>query len=279
MHDFLHTDVRLPLHPLSAPLAPTFSAFFGDWKAAFEEELLLIRERYSAQAGVEFTDEELNKLVEQVVAGVLLLVNNDRSALDYLRYFGKLKPHEVKKFMLGEQVEIMRAWPPSLKTLPSPMLQDVGAQIEQKVVEADGRTSAKNAVEQKYTDFRMTGTRRKLIEKFNALRKKTFGNLSDIQHAHPELGSDWAVSFFRQSSAAAPLGLREVERRIATAELELTALKKQRDELMAEEETAARAKAEAERAKKQAELASAKKAAEDAAARIAMLEAELEQKK
>jgi hypothetical protein len=47
------------------------------------------------------------------------------------------------------------------------------------------------------TDFRTVGTRRKLVDKFNALRSTVRGKLGKIQHDHPEFGTDFADSFFR----------------------------------------------------------------------------------
>lgn len=273
--EFFFTRGRLRRHRHTKALATDFEAFRPKLDAALAEELLLLADRHEADAGVEFIDEELDALLDAIATVSLIEAKHDRGAMPYARYFASQRPSEMKRPILGGQLETMRSWVPSLKSSSNALLQQYGTDLEAKVGEADNCTEAQAAAAQKLTDFRTIGTRRQLIDEFNALRKYIHGKLGELQHKHQDLGNGWADSFFRQGSSER-VTLKEIDRRIGAAEMELATLKKQREHLAGQEEAALKAKAEAERAQKLAELQAAKKAAAELAARMAELEASLE---
>jgi len=274
--EYFFTRGRLRSHRhTKATLAVEFDAFRPKLDAALAEELALLADKHEADAGIEFADEELDALLDAIATVSLIEAKHDRGAMPYARYFGSQRPSDMKRPLLGGQLETMRSWPPSLKTSANALLQQYGADLEAKIAEADACTEAQTAAAQKLTDFRTIGTRKQLVDDFNALRKSIHGKLGEIQHKHKELGAGWADSFFRQGSGSERATLKELDRRIGSAEMELATLKKQREELAGQEEAAAKAKAEAERAQKLAELSAAKKAAAELAARVAELEASL----
>ncbi|MDC0742404.1 hypothetical protein [Polyangium mundeleinium] len=270
--EFFHTRGRLLSHPLTASLVPELDAFRPKLDASLMEELALSGERFAANAAVEFVDDDLDRLTDAIAALSLIESKNDRGALPYAHYFGSQRPSELKRPILGGQLDTMRHWPPSLQAASSQQLQTIGAALADLVERADQKTTTQAAVSQKIADFRTIGSRKQLVDEFNALRKSLHGKLGEIQHKTPELGTGWADSFFRQGSSAERLTVKELDRRIAAAEVELLAMKKQRDEKVAQEEAVARARADAEKTQKKAELLAAKKAAAELAARVAELE-------
>jgi chromosome segregation ATPase len=108
------------------------------------------------------------------------------------------------------------------------------------------------------------------------VRKSLYGRLGEIQHANPSLGSGWAESFYRNSGGSERVTLAEIERRIASAEIDLAGLRKQRDDLVAQEERDAQAQADAELAEKRARIEAARAAMAELAAEIEELEGDLE---
>jgi hypothetical protein len=272
---YFFTLARLQSHPLTQPLAAEFMAFRPFIDAAQAEELALLENRYRIEAAVQILDDALDGIVDSVDSTLRLELRYDRSSPIYLRFFGSLQPSELKRPMLGGQLETMRAWPSALEESSHPTLQQHGATLQAKLAEADAAEAEKQRVTQQLADFRVLGTRAKLIDRFNAVRKSLYGKLAEIQHGNAGLGSGWAESFFRGSGSAERLTIREVERRIASAEVELASLRTQRDELVAQEERAAQARAEAERAEKRARLDAARAAAAELAAQIADLETDL----
>lgn len=273
--EFFFTRGRIRRHPLTQHLAADFEAFRAKLDAAFMEELGLIEVRHETDAAVEFIDLRLDGLTDAIATVSLIEAKHDRGAIPYSLYFASQRPSDLRRPILGSQLETVRVWPSSLKAQGNAQLKTYGAQLEQIVEEADGCAKAQGLAHQAITDFKTVGTRKILIDEFNAKRKALHGKLGEIQHAHPELGTGWADSFFRQGSSAEKPSMRELERKIAAAKEELASLENERAERIAQEEITAKAKAAEERAQKQAELVAKKKAAAELAARVAELENEL----
>jgi hypothetical protein len=272
---YFFTTAKLQTHPLTQTFTTEFAVLRPLIDAAQAEELTLMASRYLAEAAVQILDDALDAIVDGVDSTLRIELRNDRSSPIYLRYFGSLPPSEIKRPVLGGQLETMRSWPAALVESSNPILQQHGATLQTKLGEADAAAAEKQRVTQQLTDFRVLGTRARLIDRLNAARKSLYGKLAELQHANAALGSGWAESFFRGSGSAERLTLRELERRVAAAEVDLASLRTQRDELAAQEERAAQARAAAELAEKQARLDAARAAAAELAAEIADLETDL----
>lgn len=271
---YFFTLARLRKHALTQPLAAELEALRPELDAAQAEELGLAAAQYEAEAAVQFVDDALDGIVDGVANTLLTELRGDRNAPLYLRYFGSQRPSEVKRPTLGGQLDTMRSWPPALAESTSPVLRDYGTSLAERLGEADAAAETKQRAAQQYKDFRVLGTRARLIDRMNAVRKSLYGKLGEIQHAEPSLGTGWAESFFRGSSSTR-VTLTVLDRRIAAIETELAALRTQRDELAAQQERVAQAQAEAEEAEKRARLEAARAAAEELAAEIAELEGDI----
>lgn len=272
---YFYTLSLLGRHPLARLLVPELEALRPDLDAAQAEEQRLIWNQYDADAAVKLIDRVLDGIADGVDNTLLTDVKRDRRSPLYLRYFGTRRASDLKRPQLGFQLQLMRDWPPSLIESANPVLQQYGVQLLATVGEADTAAAAKQRVAQELKDFRVTGMRARLIDRFNSLRKSLYGRLGEIQHANPSLGSGWAESFFR-SSGSERVTLGEIERRIASVELDLAALRKQRDDLVAQEERDALARAEAEKLEKLARIEAARAAMAELAAEIDELEGDLE---
>jgi hypothetical protein len=270
--EFYFTLGRLRRHPFTKALASDFEPFESTLQTTLLNELKLIGLRHEGEAAVEFVDVDLDQLVDAIAAVTLIESKGDRNGIPYAHYFSAQRPSDLRRPVLGSQLDTMRSWPSSLKTSSNEVLAGYGTKLETKLSEADqSETFQRNAISQ-LSDFRTVGGRKTCIDELNARRKSLHGKLGELQHQHAEIGNGWADSFFRQGNGSEKPTVREIEKRLIAAEEELASLRKQREDLLAQEEAAARIKAEAERAIRLAELAAAKKAAADAAARIAELE-------
>ncbi|MDI1450648.1 hypothetical protein [Polyangium sp. 6x1] len=131
----------------------------------------------------------------------------------------------------------------------------------------------KRSATQNLINFRTIGTRVKLNQDFNKLRKSLYGKLGEIQHAH-KLGSGWAESFFLQDSTE-EIGLSQLDKKIGAVTAELDALKKQREALATQEAKIAAQRAQAAQQEKKAQLEALQKLKADLAAQEAALLSEL----
>jgi hypothetical protein len=282
IHDeFLFTVVRLradqATYPALAPLLASFDAFETQWLDISAQERALRAASFLADARVSRADDKLNFLSDAVSATLLIELKGKRTAPEYTRYFGTQRASDFKKPLLGDQLTSMQAWPPSLKESPNPTLREYGNQVAAAVTEGENASKGALRAEQELTDFRISGPRKALVDRFNALRKSTYGELAKFAHDHPELKlpSDFAGEYFHRESAPREPSLAELDRRIAAAETELNRIRSLRDARLAEVEAEAKAKIEADRSAKQAKLAAAQKLEEELKAQVAQLKAEL----
>ncbi|MDC0748712.1 hypothetical protein [Polyangium mundeleinium] len=264
---FRHTVVHVRRSPHTQHLIAEVEAFHPRIDAAIAEEKNLLEAEAEAAAAVQFADRDLDDSVDFVGANV------DRSSLLGARLFGDLRPSELKRPTLGGQLDIMRTWPEALAEADKAVLRDHAPVVAARAAAGVAAATEKKAATQKLVDFRTIGSRVKLNQDFNKLRKSLFGKLGEIQHAH-KLGAGWAESFFLQDTADEP-SLAQLDKKIGAVEGELDALKKQREALAAQEARIAAERTKAVQRQKKAKLETLQKLKADLAAQEAALLSEL----
>jgi hypothetical protein len=266
---FLVLSSRIKRNPHTTAFIPDVEAFRAKIDAVRAEERGLLEAESLAAAGVQFADQELDTSVDFVSD------NTERKSLLRSRLFGDLRPSELKKPTLGDQLQAMTAWPEVLAKSEKDVLVAHAPVVAQRVEAGLAAASEKKTASDNLANFRAVGARRKLNEEHNAFRKSLYGKLGEIQHAK-KLPAGWAESFFQQSSSE-DLSVSDLDRKIGAAEAEVVALKKQRAALVAEEAESAAVRAEASRKVKQAKLAALTKAKDELEAKAAALQAEIDQ--
>jgi len=274
--EVVYTHSRLLAHPFAAPHAPGFAAILADCAKVATDEVVLEDAVVIAQAKIDASDDALDSLVDALSNALLLENDNNRSAPEYVQYFGKKRPFEIKRPVLGDELETIRSWIPSLKASKSPTIHALGLQAEAYVATADAAVKAKSEADQALRVFRITGPRKHLIDAVNALRKATYGALAQLPH-EPQgktLPVDFADAFFQHETAKTKTrSIEKVQKRIDAVTAELTALQQ---ELKALEEAAAKkANEEAQEKSDLAALAQAERDEEEAKARKEALRAKL----
>ncbi|XXT18454.1 hypothetical protein WME94_50320 [Sorangium sp. So ce429] len=277
-----HTLTWLLAYPFTQDLAAPFQAQQERWMEVERQEILLWMDILKATTQVSVADEALDALVDAVGNTILAEAGNDRSAPLYTLYFGNQRPSDLKRPVLGGQLETMRAWLPSLTAAASQALRALGEQLAAAIQRADAATAALAAARQKNREFRTVGERKAFIDAQNALRKSTYGAIAEMPHKHPDkrLPNTFADLFFkrlpRRKTAAEepePATAAELTAKIAEVEQQLASLKTRYTEVLAAEEVSAREKAQREA--DAAALAEAEKASEALAARVTALRAKL----
>ncbi len=270
------THARLEANPLTLPYAADYDAFFIEWQKCSEQETKLRTTLVRRNALIISRDDALNELVDAVQQAVLLEVKNDRKAPLYLLYFSAAPPSEQKKPILAAQLERMRGWISSLVASPNAVLKDLGERLTKDVAAADAAVASRLVAEQQNREFRTIGPRKALVDSLNALRKATYGKLSELPHARPELHlpASFAESFFRhesgkKSSADAALTPDELKVQLDESRAQTARLEAQLAQALADVEADAKEKAETDAA--EAELSQAQKGVAAAAAKVAAI--------
>jgi len=272
------THTKVSAHPLTKGLAPEYQAFEDAWFVVHATELKLWIAIVRAAAKVVAVDDELDSFVDELKNAALIITGGDTQAQLYLFFFKNKRPSDLKKPVLSSQLSAMRDWVEPLKTSPHASLQALGVKLEKLIADADAAEGELRAAKQKNHEFRSLGERKALIDQFNALRKSSYGKLSEMPHAHPEanLPATFADRFFKPVSKPVEeeeeMTSVELVALIAEKESDVAALRERLQEVLAKEE--AEAKRKEERASMEEEM---KKTREEIAKQQARL-AELEKK-
>ncbi|MDI3286455.1 hypothetical protein [Polyangium sp. 15x6] len=264
---FRFMAARIRRNPYTQALVAEVDAFEPRIEAAIAEERNLLIAEASAAAAVQFADHDLDASVDFVS------VNVDNRSLLGQRLFGHLRPSELKRPVLGGQLDVMKTWPEALAEADKAVLKDHAPVVAARAQAGEEAAKEKKIAAQNLIDFRTIGTRVKLNQDHNKLRKSLFGKLGEIQHEH-KLGAGWAESFFLQDSAE-ELSPSQLDKKIGAATAELDALKKQREALAAQEAMIAAQRAQAAQQEKKAKLEALQKLKADLAAQEAALLSEL----
>lgn len=271
IEEIFHTVACLRAHPFLTAQAAQFDALRPGWALIQQLELDLIREQLEAEARAMAIDRILNFLCMAIAGTLLVEAGGDRKGLVYQRYFGAIPPSKLKRPVLGQQLTVMREWPPSL-TGPqnSPTLQAYGRQLAERVPEADAAARTLAEAEGKRADF-LLGPRKAFVDQLNGTRQVLYGQLAEMPHRNPEL--NLARDFFLRDTRNRKRSITELEQIV---ERERERLRKHEAELarrLGEEEEDARQRAAEELSEAERELAAAAAARAEAAARLASLRA------
>jgi hypothetical protein len=265
---------RCEARPLTASLAPAIFAQFSEIALTSQDERSLVLEVLRAEAKVALVDEDLDHTVDAVVAAILVITGGDREADLYVHYLGESTPAELKEPVLSEELDTVRLWVPSLLGSPHPSLAALGPVLVPQVAAADAVEAALETAQQALKDFREVGARKALVDKINANRNATFGELGVIAHSNPQLSlpKDFAERGFLHERRPRKQSSKELQHRLKGAEAEVAAIKLKIVAALADEK-AKQDKKDARKAKALADkLALAQKKVDDAAAALAALQ-------
>ncbi|UQA55551.1 hypothetical protein [Polyangium aurulentum] len=274
--EVLFTVGKCEGHKLTQPYVAACVANLDGWQMVFGKHLSLRDKISRAESRVDGADDELDTFVDEVATTLLLTNNNDRSSAEYRQYMGSKQPSEIKRPLLGQELETVRGWIAPLQASPNALLQTLGARGEALVNEADAAVKALATAQQEYRAFRLTGEYSQFVEKLNADRKALYGALSKIPHG-PEgkgLPGDFADRFFRHETRRnKKVTVDSVQKQITTLEAQLQGLRATLDELKKKE--AEKQAASAERETLEAQLAQAEKLRAEAEKQAEAIKAKL----
>ena len=243
-------------HPLAAVFAPQFDDFQTQWFAASAARTALSIALGNANGVLSATDDGIDDFLDLLDRTLLIITKNDRTAPQYVFYFGKTSVHVLKRPIHGEELATVRGFITSLQASPHASLKALAPILVDLVAKADAAIAHHQAADQALKDFDMLGGKKTLIDGYNALRQTVYGMLAAIPHAHPTamLPGNFADRFFRHESrkgVAAMRNPRDVQAKVDSHKKKLDAAQKHLDALA----TAAADKALAKQAAAEANAA------------------------
>jgi hypothetical protein len=250
LDELVFTSAQLRAYPQTQSLAQDIEPLNLRCEGIAAEELRFVKALAILEAQLYRVDDDLDVLAYELAQAVLVVTGNDRSAPLYLNYFGKQRPSDLIKPVLGAELETMRSWVPSLHASPEPQLKALGVRLEQLIAEADQTVAAAAKLAQEKRDFAVIGERMAFVDAANSLRQSCYAQLVLLTEApeNAQLPRSFPDRFFRRRYQArktvAPVRtLDTVDAEIAELEARLEAQKALRAQLEAEQQAADEAKA------------------------------------
>jgi hypothetical protein len=261
-----YTLGELQSHPLAAPYTPKFDAFQATWTGVNAQRIELVIALGKADGAVAGIDENIDDLVDVLDRTLLIATKNDRTAPLYQLYFGAKPPSLLKRPILGQELETVRAWIPSIEGSSVPAVAALAPAFKAAITAADAAVAARTKAAQALKDFDTVGPKKALIDGYNALRKTVYGELGAMPHQNPAamLPPDFADRFFRHNAhkgGNGPTNAKDAQAAVDALEKQLEAAKAVLATVTAKEKAKADGKAAAEVA-----AAAAAQAKKDAAA-------------
>ena len=223
--ELFHTTAHLQAYPFLQPQTIQHEATIVDLNLLVQIEISLLRALMHAEARMVVVDGHIDILASAIDGTIRVENGRDRKSLVHQRYFNNVQPSRFKRPLLGEQLESMREWIPSL-TAPqsSPTLQGYGTQLAERVVEADGTVRAEADARRNLAAHEL-GARKVFIDRLNAMRQALYGQLAELPHSRPDLSlpPDFAFRFFLRDA-------RPRKQTITTLERDITSIAERWDE-------------------------------------------------
>lgn len=194
--------IKCANHSLAIQYVQVFSDLLDEWQIIFVKYITLHDNVTQADSQVEACDDLLDVFVDDVAATVLLNNNNDRNSDEFRSYFGSKQPYEIRRPVLGDELELVRGWIVPLKASPNPIMNALGVRGDDLCKNADAAVIVAANAKQELRTFLLIGEYSQFIAKVNGTRKSIHGELGKAKHsqAGKNLPGDFADRFFKHET-------------------------------------------------------------------------------
>ena len=235
----LRREVRYTLavlrqRPWAGPSVPVFESLLKEVSAAQVALETLEDKLEDAAAGVDEADLHLDAFVQATAVQARQAVNKDTTAPLWRSLFGTMRPSELTRPKLGEELSQVRGWPTLLRAAPTAELRDRAAACEGLIKSADAALKAHDNARTAVQLFR-TSTVVALVAKLNSERSGLAGE-ADRQAFDGQIRSEAAAGIFRPARVrtSRPQTLEQVQDDIRDSEEHLAELRQRLVTLQAE---------------------------------------------
>jgi hypothetical protein len=200
--DLVYLRCRLAKHPLARELASKVAELLAEWSDVYSQQLAHWDAQTAAQVEVNLADDALDDFVDGFDKDLRAVAAKDPDDTRYRLYItGGLA--ELKRPVLGDELETLRAWPQFLSTEEDPRLVAHRAPLESAIRVADEALAGRAAADAKNAAFRTTGTLAKYVQKVLTARDHIWSDLeiARVKSADASLPREWASGFFKPPRA------------------------------------------------------------------------------
>jgi hypothetical protein len=277
-----HLSVHLRACFLTQALSPPVDQLLVELNQHRATRAKLARIVFALKARQIFCDDELNRVLDDAKVA-LSADKSDAGVALYKDVFENKSPIDTRKYILGPQLTTMTFWPGKMAGSPRPEINDLGVQSKQVTDDATTLLNDISTAEAALSQFD-TGPRAAFIDACNAVVKRIFGQLSEIEHTPPAiqkgpLPQGFVDRFFLRDTSGRATTLKAQEEAVDQTKAKLARqeaqLKEMKDKLALDQDE----KLAKELKNKLIEASAAQAALDNAAGEVARLKAEIEKNK
>jgi hypothetical protein len=193
---------RTAADPAAADLSPQFKDLIDRWGPVNAQQLALWDAQTMADALVAAADDRLDALVDRLSPAVLALTGQKRSDPHYKLYFA-VPPAELKRPVLGPELETIRGWLVHLAAETDPTLAALSKEFAAAVKLAGDAVKARRQADADNEQFRAKGALAVYLDDVRKTRDAIFATLEGRPAMAPTLPRDFASRFFRHRKPTA----------------------------------------------------------------------------
>jgi hypothetical protein len=200
---------RLDADPRTKALAGAWWTWIGDTKTAVVQEMDLRIALVAANAVATHLDEDLDGLSHETWDAT------EENEAERLFFYQGLTNRQFTAPKLGIEWKKMGPWITHMAGSKDPKLVDIGVRLAAVHPVAGTAMQTAEDADVALREFRTTGAKKALVDRYNALGKGTEGDLKEMPHAHPELRlpGDFYERFMRTSRPVVPPTIVELAKR------------------------------------------------------------------
>lgn len=239
--DLVFTRSRASADPAAVDIVPLVAKLLDSWTVVHGQQLVLWDAQTAADALIAAADDRLDGLVDRLSPALLALTKQKRTDAHYTLYFA-VAPSQLKRPVLGPQLETIRGWLAHLAKETDPTLVRLHPEFQAAVKQAGDAVKARRKADADNEQFRAKGGLAKYLREVATARDAIYAKLDARPAKDASLPRDFASRFFRHRKPAAP----------GDAEKQARAEKRAADKATAEakEHAVAEAKAKVKEAQK-----------------------------
>lgn len=244
---------RLAADPITAYLVPPWDTWIADWKATQSKEIDLRIALLTANAVSNHWDDRMDDYSKETWDAT------DGDEPERLFYYKGQTHRQFAAPRHGVQYKKMGSWITHMAGSPKPIIVDIGKRLAPDYKLAGDAIQAAESADTAWREFRTTGERRTLVDRFNALGKNTEGQLKEMPFARPELRlpSDHVERFMRSGRSVVPATMEDLTKRRDDAKEVFDQAQAELDAAIQAEKDAADEEARIQRAADEKKLAEA----------------------
>ena len=203
----LHREVRYTLavmrqRPWAAPRVPAFEGLLKEVATAEAESQGLLDKLEDATAWVDEADLHLDLFVDATAVDALQAVSKDTKAPLWRSLFGGLRPSQLTRPKLGDELEQVRTWPELLRAAPTEALRNRATPCAARVKAADDALRALQTAQTALQVFK-TSKLTALVARLNSARSALAGE-SDQQLFDGKILPEASAGLFRLAPRSRP---------------------------------------------------------------------------